>query len=74
MNAAAILNLTVTLISSLAPVVQRLASGSASPEEARFAAYAAVDAFLGDLAGLHARITADDAAAVGEAVGKLADS
>ena len=70
MNAAAILNLIVTLISSLAPVVQRLAAGVTSLEEARVAAYAAVDAFLGDLAGLHARITADDAAAVSEATRK----
>jgi len=71
MNAAAIINLIVALISSLGPVVQRLVAGSTTPEEARTAAYAAVDAFLSDLAGLHARITADDAAAVGEVVGRV---
>lgn len=71
MNATAIVNLIATLISSLAPVVSGLLAGGISSEQAKAEAYAAIDALLADLGALRARVKADDAAAIAEAVGDV---
>lgn len=73
MNATAIVNLIATLISSLAPVVSGLLAGGLSPEQAKAEAYSAIDAMLTDLGALRARVQADDAAAIAEAVGHALD-